>query len=128
VESVGEADNLVWAIKNYAIKTKAIVIATGKRDIISDGKNVYGVDNGNEWLTSITGTGCMSTAAVGAFCAVEHDYALASAAALACFGLAAELAAKDIKGPAGFKIALLDAIYNMDEKTLSKGAKIIKME
>lgn len=128
VESVGEVNNLVLAVKNYAAKTKATVIATGKRDIISDGMVVYAVDNGNEWLPSITGTGCMSTAAVGAFCAVEQNHALASAAALACFGLAAELAAKDIKGPAGFKVALFDAVYNMDEKTLAKGVKITKME
>jgi thiamine-phosphate diphosphorylase/hydroxyethylthiazole kinase len=128
VESVEEADNLASAIKNYAIKTKAVVIATGKRDIVSDGKNVYGIDNGNAWLSAITGSGCMATATIGAFCAVEHDYALASVEALACFGLAAELAARKIKGPASFKIALLDAVYNMNEKTLAKGAKIIRTE
>lgn len=127
VESVGEVNDLASVVKNYAARTKATVVATGKRDLISDGKITYAVDNGNAWLSKLTGTGCMSTAAVGAFCAVSRDQALASAGALACFGLAAELAAIEVKGPASFKIALLDAVYNMDEKTLAKRAKIIEI-
>lgn len=128
VESVGSSIDLVSAVKKYAAKTKATVIATGKRDIVSDGKIVYVVDNGNSWLPRITGTGCMSTTAVAAFCAVDHDQALASAGALACFGLAAELAVKKkIEGPASFKVAFLDAIYNMDERTLAAGAKITEI-
>ncbi len=127
VESVGKVNDLASAIKKYAMKTKATVVATGKRDVISDGRIVYAVDNGNAWLSTITGTGCMATSAIGVFCAVDRNYVLASAGALACFGLAAELAIKDMKGPASFKVALFDAIYNMDEKTLAKGAKITRI-
>jgi hydroxyethylthiazole kinase len=127
VESAGRVNDLTSAIKKFAQKTKATVVATGKRDIISDGKSVYAVNNGNSWLSTITGSGCMAASVIGAFCAVERNYALASAGALACFGLAAELAVNDIKGPASFKVALLDAVYNMDEKNLASGAKIIRM-
>ena len=42
---------------------------------------------------------------VPAFCAVEKDMAFASASALVCFGLAAQLAAKKVKGPDSFKTA-----------------------
>jgi len=128
VESIGEVHDLASEIKKFATKTKAVVVATGKRDIISDGKIVYGVDNGNAWLSNITGSGCMATSMIAAFCAVDRDYALASAGALACLGLAAELAVEDIKGPASFKVALFDAVYNMDEKILANGAKIIRIE
>lgn len=127
VESVGETKNINTAIATFAKKHKITVVVTGKRDLITDGNTFYGVDNGDIWLTTNTGTGCMSTTAVGVFCAVEKDYALASAAALATFGLAAEIAARNAKGPASFKIALLDALYNMDQKKLEKGAKIVKL-
>lgn len=124
VESVGKVDNLAPIVKDFAKRSKVTVIATGKRDIISDGNKTYAVDNGDFWLTTITGTGCMSTAVVGAFCAVEKDYAFASACALACFGLAAEFAAKKALGPASFKVALLDGVYNLDEKSVIQGVKI----
>lgn len=126
VESVGKVDDLASIVRKYAIKTGATVVATGKRDVVSDGKIVYAVDNGNAWLSTITGSGCMATSVIGAFCAVERDHALASAGALACFGLAAELAEKDTRGPASFKVALLDAVYNMDEKTLANRARVSK--
>lgn len=128
VESVGNISDLASIVRNYAIKTGAAVVATGKRDIISDGKTVYAVENGNAWLSTITGSGCMATSVIGAFCAVEHDHALASAGALACLGLSAELAEKDAKGPASFKVALLDAVYNMDEKTLGSGTRVSKIK
>lgn len=128
VESVGETKNINNAVSAFAKKHQTTVVITGKRDIIIDGHILYGVDNGDFWLTTNTGTGCMSTTVVGVFCAVEKDYALASAAALATFGLAAEIAAKNAKGPASFKIALLDSLYNMNEEALEKKAKVIKLE
>lgn len=124
VESIGQVKNINSAVSAFAKRHKATVVVTGKQDIITDGHILYGVDNGDFWLTTNTGTGCMSTTAVGVFCAVEKDYALASAAALATFGLAAENAAQNAKGPASFKIALLDALYNMDERTIKNGVKI----
>lgn len=128
VESVGEINDLASVVKKYALRTKATVVATGKRDIVSDGKIVYGVDNGDAWLSRIVGSGCMATSMIGAFCAVSPDRALASAGALSCFGLAAELAAKDAKGPASFKTALFDAVSNMGEKTFAVGVKIVRIE
>lgn len=124
VESVGKVNNIFEVVKNFARKNKCTVIATGKNDIVSDGDRIYSVGNGHILLTTLTGTGCMSTSVVGAFCATERDYALASASALACFGLSAELAAKKASGPASFKTALFDSVYNLDEKTIKSGVKI----
>lgn len=127
VESVGEVDDLESVVKEYAIKTDAIIVATGKTDYISNGKISYAVQNGSEWLTKITGSGCMATAVIGAFCAVEKNSGLACAGALACFGFAGELAGKKCQGPASFKVALLDAVYNMDEEALKGGARITEI-
>jgi hydroxyethylthiazole kinase len=128
VESVGKADNLTEKAMEFAKKHQTTVVITGKRDLVTDGKRILAVDNGDAWMGTITGTGCMSTAVVGAFCAVEKDFCLASAAALASFGIAGEKAAKGAKGPASFKVSLLDAVYNLDEKILAKRAKISKLK
>lgn len=127
VESVRGPDDPVKTAMTLAGKHKTVVSITGARDILSDGKRVLGVDNGHCLLSANTGTGCMSTAITGAFCAVEKDYLIAAAAALACYGLAAEIAAAKAGGPASFKVALLDSLYNMTPAQLAEGAKIIDL-
>jgi hydroxyethylthiazole kinase len=104
------------------------VAITGRRDIISDGQRVLGVDNGHRWLTTLTGTGCMATATLAAFAAVEQDPLLAAAGGLACYGLAAERAAPQARGPASFKVALLDEVYGMTAEALKAGAKVVALE
>jgi hydroxyethylthiazole kinase len=127
VESIRGLDDPGAIAMALAGEYKTVVAITGARDILSDGEKVLGVDNGHPLLSSSTGTGCMSTAVTGAFCAVERDYLAAAAAALACYGLAAEKAAKEAKGPASFKVALLDSLYNMTPAGLTEGAKIIDL-
>ena len=43
---------------------------------------------------------------------------------LAYYGLAGEVAAQSCKGPGSFQVALLDALYGLDEPGLEKGARI----
>ncbi len=124
VESVEGIKHPETVARAMAKAYNTVVVITGKRDIIASANNVYYVDNGHEMMATITGTGCMSTTMVGAFIGVEKDYAFAAAAALATFGLAGEIAAKQAKGPASFKVALLDAVYNMTPAQLKKGAQI----
>jgi hydroxyethylthiazole kinase len=128
VESVeGVADPAAVAL-DMAGNRGLVVAITGQRDIISDGQRILGVDNGHRWLTAITGTGCMATTMIAAFAAVERDYLLAAAAGLACFGLAAERAAGKAHGPASFKVALFDQIYNLTPEQLAAGARIVTVE
>lgn len=127
VESIRGLDDPVATAMTLARQYKTVVAITGVRDILSDGKRMLGVDNGHSLLSTNTGTGCMSTAIIGAFCAVEKDYLIAAATALACYGLSAEMAAKDAKGPASFKVALLDSLYNLTPARLAKGSKIIDL-
>jgi hydroxyethylthiazole kinase len=124
VESVRGLEDPIAVAKELARRYRITVAITGVRDVLSDGERVLGVDNGHSWLSTNTGTGCMSTAMIGAFCAIEKDALLAAAAGLACYGLAAEWAAKEARGPASFKVALLDHLYNMTPRRLAEGAKI----
>lgn len=126
VESIGGIKNPESVAYDLSKKYHCTVAISGKRDIIADTKNLYYVDNGHELLTALTGTGCMATAVIGAFCAVEKNHTLASACALSVYGLAAEIAAKEAKGPASFKVAFFDSLYNLTPEEIIKGAKIIK--
>lgn len=101
-----------------------VVAITGERDIISNGETAVAVDNGHRWLTSVTGTGCMATTMIASFAAVEEDHLVAAAAALACYGLAAEIGAGEAGGPGTFQAAMFDALYNMTPERLEEGARI----
>lgn len=126
VESVEGVSDPVAVARTMACERETVVAITGKRDFISDGERTLGVDNGHTWLKTNTGTGCMATTMIAAFAAVERDYLLAAAGGLACFGLAAELAAERAHGPASFKVALFDQIYNLTPEQLATGARVIE--
>jgi len=124
VESIGELDDPLEVARRMAKRFGTTVAITGQRDLISDGERAMAVDNGHAMLKTITGTGCMATTAIAAFAAVEEDRLLAAAAGLACFGLAAELAAADAKGPGSFKTALFDSLHNLTTEQVMDGARV----
>jgi len=127
VESVEDIKNPERIAQKMAQRYGTTVVITGKRDIVANAKDFYYVDNGHELMATITGTGCMSTTMIGAFAAVEKNYALAATAALATFGIAGEMAAKKSNGPASFRVALLDSVYNLAPEIIEKRAKVTKV-
>jgi hydroxyethylthiazole kinase len=128
VESVEGVSDPVAVARDLARRRATVVAITGKRDILSDGTRVLGVDNGHEMLKTITGTGCMATTVIAVFCAVESDRLLAAASALAGYGLAAQNAARRARGPGSFREALLDSLYHLKPSDLVKGARIVGLD
>jgi len=121
VHTVEEAEGAAIALAKELNTTLAI---TGKVDLVTDGKRIRKVHNGHAMMGMVTGTGCTATVMIGAFLAVDPDPLEAAATALAYFGLAGERAAAQTKTPGSFQIALLDALYSIDEKELLRGAKL----
>jgi hydroxyethylthiazole kinase len=102
-----------------------VAAVTGRVDHVSDGAGELAVANGHELLARVSGTGCMSTALTGCFLAVKGDAPLEAAAeALAAFGVAAEDAAAEAKGPGTFHAALYDALAGLDPETLSSRTRV----
>jgi len=127
VESVHGVADPVGVARDLARRRATVIAITGKRDIISDGTRVFGVDNGHEMLKTVTGTGCMATTVIAIFCAVEADKMLATTAALAAYGLAAQNAARGVRGPGSFRTALIDCIYNLKPAEVTNGASIVDL-
>lgn len=127
VETVVEVEDPVQVARALAQRYGVTVAVTGPRDIVTDGERTFGIDNGHPMLKTITGTGCAATTMIAAFAAVESDTVLAAAAGLVCFGLAAEQAALQARGPASFKVALFDAIYNLNAEQILAGAKVVEL-
>jgi hydroxyethylthiazole kinase len=125
VESIGVSAEPADLARAAARNLGLVASVTGPIDHVSDGDRALAVANGHPLLAAVTGTGCMSSAITGCFLAVAQDTPLeAAAAALAAFGVAAEDAARDAKGPGSFHVGLYDALAALEPETIDSRAKI----
>ncbi|MBO1627210.1 hydroxyethylthiazole kinase [Bacillus arachidis] len=107
--------DVVGIAEQAADELDAVVVVTGKEDVVTDGERTVIVRNGHPILTKVTGTGCLLTSVMGAFAAVEKDYVKAAVAALTFYGVAAEIAASKTveQGPGSFQIEFLNQLANV---------------
>jgi hydroxyethylthiazole kinase len=124
VESMGAGGEPAELARAAARKLGLVASVTGPVDHVSDGERVLAVANGHELLASVTGTGCMASAITGCFLAAKQDRFEAAAEALAAFGVAAEDAAGEARGPGSFHVGLYDALAALDPETLDSRARI----
>ena len=124
VDSIHTTDQASQAAQTLAGCLGTCIAITGERDFITDGTRSLTVANGHPLLRSVTGTGCAATVIIGAFLAVEKDPVIASAAALAFFGLAGEQASVGAPGPGTFWQKVLDALFTITPEKLEAGARI----
>lgn len=128
VDAASVEKNLQEVASGLAKKRNCTVVITGVEDIVADGKRVMLVKNGHSMMANIVGTGCMAASVIGTFAAVENDLVEASVAGLVCYEVAAEIAAKEAKGPGSFKERLFDAVFNLDADTVNRMQKIERIE
>jgi hydroxyethylthiazole kinase len=69
---------------------------------------------GSPLMPKVTGMGCLLTAVLGAFCAIESDPFVAAQQAVAFYSLCGELAAKEYQTPAAFRARFIDRLYQPD--------------
>lgn len=124
-ENLQEAIQIVRVL---AQRTKSVIAVSGKLDIISNGARTMVLKNGCSTMARITGSGCMLTALIGAFCgAMPQDPFTAACAAMAAMGVCGELAdqrrLQNKTGNATFRTDLIDAVFNLTEEELVKGVK-----
>lgn len=111
--------------RTAAQRLGVVVSVTGPVDHVSDGERVVAVANGHALLSTVTGTGCMSSALTGCFLAAKPAEPIEAAAeALAAFGVAAEDAAAGANGPGTFHARLYDGLYALDPETLDERVRI----
>lgn len=98
-----------------------IAAVTGPEDIVSDGQRTLEIDNGCAEMARITGTGCMCTSLIAAFCGASPNRLLdGTAAALIFMGLCGEHAKKIAMGPGTFHAALFDQAAAMTGQMLEE--------
>ena len=126
VESVGSAGDAALVACQFAKKFECVAAVTGPIDVVTDGARFLRIANGHPMMATVTGTGCMATSVVAACAAVENDAVIATASALAAYGLAGEVAAGRAQGPGTFQVHLFDALAGLTEDALRAGMRIDK--
>ena len=110
-----------------AERLETVIAVSGKIDVISDGKESCVLNNGCATMARITGSGCMLTALIGAFCGGNRNYFSAACSAVAAMGICGEIAEeKRIRngtGNATFRTDLIDAVFNLTEEQLEEGVR-----
>jgi hydroxyethylthiazole kinase len=124
VESVAAVAQAAAVTRQLAQSRGMVVAMTGARDTASDGERLVAVDNGHQWLTTLTGTGCMVTAVMAAFAGMTPDPLLAAVAGLVTYGVAAQRAAERASGPASFKVTLFDTLYHLTADHILEDAQV----
>jgi hydroxyethylthiazole kinase len=119
-------DEVVQIAINTAKKYDTIIAITGKEDIVADKNNAYIIKNGVDFLSKITGTGCMNASLIGSFIGANQDKLLSTVIAISTMGIAGEIAYSKTKniGSASFRIALIDEISTMTKEKFEKFKKI----
>lgn len=112
---------------NAAKQLSCVVVVSGKVDAISDGTNIVRIYNGDSYLPSISGTGCMLTSLIGSFAGCSDDLFGASIIGTLVMGLAGERAKKAMGENGGigtFRMKLMDEISNINVQKIEEGAII----
>ena len=107
-----------------AKQTGAVVAVSGPIDVVTDGGQTILLRNGCATMARITGSGCMLTSMLGAFCGADPAHPFeATCAAIAAMGVAGDVAEErrlqNGTGNATFRTDLIDAVFNLTEEQLN---------
>lgn len=103
----------------------AVAVISGALDIVSDGRRSVILRNGCPTMARITGSGCMLTSLIGAFCGAwagePFDAVVSAVAAMGvCGELAEERRLRNGTGNASFRTDLIDAMFNLTQAQLKE--------
>ena len=124
VDSSSSSESTLHFIQEKAREHQLVIAVTGATDYVTDGYEVYKINNGHPMMARVTGTGCTATAIIGAFLAICDTPLIAAVSGLTCLGIAGELASMDCPGPGSLQLRMLDELYRLDQSTIQKFEKV----
>ncbi|WP_288267186.1 hydroxyethylthiazole kinase [uncultured Methanobrevibacter sp.] len=114
-------------ICELASKLNTTILASGPIDILSDGNLTVAIDNGDDMMPLITGSGCMLSSIVGSCIGGSNPFD-GSLVAILAMNIAGERARAKVdekdEGTGSFRAYLIDYLYKTDSETLTEKANI----
>ena len=116
--------------KEMAQRFHCVVVATGEKDIITDGKRTYICSNGCPEMSALTGTGCICSALIGTFISDKSGTLLESTAgAVAFMGISGECAWEENMnaGYGHFHMGLFDWFSRMRKEVILERSRLYEV-
>ena len=114
-------------IRELAEKLDTTILASGPIDILSDGKTTIAIDNGDDMMPLITGSGCMLSSIVGS-CIGGSTPLEGSLVAILAMNIAGEKARAKVdekdEGTGSFRAYLIDYLYKTNAESLINESNI----
>jgi thiamine-phosphate pyrophosphorylase len=110
----GRDTQVLAAARELARRFGCLVVATGKTDLVTDGRRTLSIRAGHPLMGEIPGSGCLGAALLAAGLAAAGPSLETAAEAMLWIAYAGELAAGQAKGPGSFVEAYLDVLYSLD--------------
>lgn len=123
-DSVHSVEQAAAAARELARRHGGVVVVTGAEDLITDGSRCARIGSGVPLLGQVVGSGCMLTAVLACFLAVEADPFAAALAGIAYFNVAGEVAAERAGGPGTLKPLLIDALSGLSRNELESRLRL----
>jgi hydroxyethylthiazole kinase len=121
VESVHTPQQAVAVAKELVTRhPQRVVVVSGAVDICVSADQQWHIYNGSPMMTRVTGMGCMATAMIAAFCAVNPNPLKGALHAMATMGVVGELAAAHAPGPQSFQTQFIDILYYITEANIAE--------
>lgn len=124
-ENLKENGDLICELAN---KLDTVILASGPLDILSDGETTVVIDNGDDMMPLITGSGCMLSSIVGSCIGGSNPFE-GSLVAILAMNIAGEKARAKVdandEGTGSFRAYLIDYLYRTDSETLINEANIM---
>ena len=110
------------AALSLARRLDTVILASGKVDIITNGKRLYHIHNGTPLLSQVTGTGCLQGALCASYLSAEPGI---EAVITGCtvLGICGELARTD-RGIGTFLFCLMDKLSTLTDTEIELNLKL----
>lgn len=115
VDSAIQTHEAIDAAQSLAYASHTVLCVSGETDYIVDASRLETCHHGSPLMPKVTGTGCLLSAVVAAFHAVEPDPFQAAFIATYYYALCGEQAAKQAHAPGHFKPYFIDALSELME-------------
>ena len=116
-----------YLICTLAKKLNTVILASGPIDILSDGETTVVIDNGDDMMPLITGSGCMLSSIVGSCIGGSNPFD-GSLVAILAMNIAGEKARAKVdernEGTGSFRAYLIDYLYKTNSETLINESNI----
>ena len=134
-KGVDRAEYSSWravdVVRRVAEKFNIIASVTGPVDYVSNGRDVYAVEVHSpplldEVIHRVTGLGCIVSAIIGSYLAVEEPL-LATIAGLATFRVTALKAVEEAPYPGSFHAKIYDWLYRITSRDIVENTKVYRV-